>query len=279
MRTAIALTILISGLALAAGAYAEWAFVENLGSPPNTGGGEKQPAMNANGALLVYNLGGDLYLTVWSSGLWSVGMPLPPEINDGSKNATPCWYETTLYYASDRNGGQGGWDIWYTEWDGLTFGSPNNIGPAVNTAADEYWPAVNPTGTILYLARGTDIFFATGGLDDWKDVQATGIGTGKPSAYINGTLYFTDNRAGGEGGQDIWLAAGAGPAFSAAVNLGSEINTAKKEIGASWTSNMRWMYFSSNRADGEGGLDLYRGRYTMAGISEASLGLIKAMFE
>jgi hypothetical protein len=264
---------------MVAGAYADWAYVENLGSPPNTSGVEKQPGIKGEGTIVVYNSGGNLYYSRWVAGSWGIGQMLPATINNGSNNATPNWNGNTLYYSSDRADGEGSWDIWCTGWDGMTFGPPTNLGPGVNTTGDETSPALNPAGDTLYFRKGTDIFYATESGGTWGNVQGTGIGTGRPSGYIDGTLYFSDDRPGGEGGLDVWLTVGSGSSFSAAVNLGSDINTASDELGGSWTSDKRWMHFSSNRPGGEGGYDLYLGRYTMASVTSRSLGRIKAMFE
>lgn len=275
----IRLILVASVLVLFVGAYADWAYVENLGAPPNTAAAEKQPGVNAGGELVVYNSGGNLYLTQWGGGGWSAPSALPASINNGSANATPCWNGSTLYYSSDRPDGEGGWDVWFSMWDGSTFSQPLNLGPGVNTSGSETSPALNPSGNIIYFRKGTDIFYATKVGLDWGNVQGTGVGTGRPAGYIDGTLYFSDDRAGGEGGLDIWLAVGGEGSFSAAVNLGTDINTSNNELGGSWTSDKRWMHFSSDRPGGEGNYDLYRGRFTMAAIKAESLGKIKATFE
>jgi len=273
------LILVASVLAFVAGAYADWAFVENLGTPPNTEAAEKQPGINASGTLLVYNSGGNLYLTQWGGGVWSAPSALPASINNGSANATPCWNGDTLYYSSDRADGEGGWDLWSSEWAGSTFTAPTNLGPVLNTAGSETSPALNPSGDTIYFRKGADIFYATKAGVGWGSVQGTGIGTGRPAGYIDGTLYFSDDRAGGTGGLDIWLAVGSGASFSAAVNLGTDINTSSDEIGGSWTTDKRWMHFSSDRPGGKGNFDLYSGRFTMAAVDTESLGRIKAMFE
>jgi len=271
--------LIASVLTLVAVAYADWAFVENLGAPPNTAAAEKQPGIDGSGTLLVYNSGGNLYGTQWSGGTWGAPLALPASINNGSANATPCWSGSTLYYASDRADGEGGWDLWCSEWDGSAFGPPTNLGPGVNTSGSETSPALNTAGDTLYFRKGTDIFYATKTGITWSNVQGTGIGTGRPAGYVDGTLYFSDDRGGGEGGLDIWLAVGSAGSFSAAVNLGTDVNTSNNELGGSWTSDKRWMHFSSDRPGGEGNYDLYRGRFTMTAVEARSLGEIKAVFE
>ena len=74
-----------------------------------------------------------------------------------------------LYFVSDRPGGLGGTDIWYTLIKNGRSTECVNLGPLVNSPDDEYTP--------FYDQR-------------------------------NGVLYFSSNRPGGKGGHDIYCAAG-----------------------------------------------------------------------
>jgi hypothetical protein len=58
----------------------------------------------------------------------------------------------TLYFHSPRSGGVGGLDIWYSNWVNGSWGEPRNLG-AVNTADNEGWPALNPSGDELWFTR------------------------------------------------------------------------------------------------------------------------------
>lgn len=77
-----------------------------------------------------------------------------------------------LFFVSDRSGGQGGLDIYESEWNGSSWSSPRNLGPAINSSSDEYRP------------------FAV--LDEYGS---------KPQAMI-----FSSNRSGGLGGFDLYMA-------------------------------------------------------------------------
>lgn len=89
---------------------------------------------------------------------------------------------TQMYFSSDREGGLGGFDIWVVSYSkrGKTWGDPVNLGPTINTSADEYWPSINPHNKKLYFSTngrpgmgGTDIYIATP-TDDitvWEDVE------------------------------------------------------------------------------------------------------------
>ncbi len=54
--------------------------------------------------------------------------------------------EGWLYFSSDRQGGQGGWDIYRIKWVNGEWSAPQNMGNGVNTASDERYPIMNPEG-------------------------------------------------------------------------------------------------------------------------------------
>jgi len=55
-----------------------------------------------------------------------------------------------LYFHSSRPGGYGGLDIWVSLKTPAGWGEPVNLGPSVNTAADEGWPFVSADGQELW---------------------------------------------------------------------------------------------------------------------------------
>ncbi len=60
----------------------------------------------------------------------------------------------TLYFHSSRPGGYGGLDIWMTQkTENGTWGTPANLGPGVNTAADEGRPFLTSDGRELWFDR------------------------------------------------------------------------------------------------------------------------------
>lgn len=87
-----------------------------------------------------------------------------------------------LYFASNREGGYGGSDIWVVNISGRSnsWGEPINLGPTINTSSNEYWPYINPHDNKLYFSSdgwpgmgGLDMFMATP-TDDilvWKEVE------------------------------------------------------------------------------------------------------------
>lgn len=72
-----------------------------------------------------------------------------------------------LYFASNRNGGYGGFDIWVSTRTTTTekWGSPKNAGPIVNTAGDELFPYLR-NDSILYFASNGQV--GMGGLDIFR---------------------------------------------------------------------------------------------------------------
>jgi hypothetical protein len=59
----------------------------------------------------------------------------------------------TMFFASNREGGQGGTDIWMSTLgtDGI-WDPPTNLGPSINTAGDEEAPYIAPDGITLYFS-------------------------------------------------------------------------------------------------------------------------------
>ncbi len=70
-------------------------------------------------------------------------------------------------------------------------------------------------------------------------------------------LYFVSDRPGGYGGMDIWYALVKDGVASAPVNLGPMVNSSDDEITPFYDQRNGILYFSSDRAGGKGGLDIY----------------------
>lgn len=76
----------------------------------------------------------------------------------------------TLYFASDRPGGQGGSDIWRSHFDAGTWSAPENLGASVNTPGQEVFPVIN--GGSLYFS--SDAHDNVGGLDIFEIHETDG---------------------------------------------------------------------------------------------------------
>jgi hypothetical protein len=127
-----------------------------------------------------------------------------------------------MFFASDRQGGYGGYDIYisYRQNESWTF--PINLGPAVNTPGDEIAPFFD--GTNLYFASdwhigfgGYDIFQAEQGNGQWTSVSNVGLPINSPRddyGYVYDNLqnvgYLASNRVGGRGAEDLYRVSRAG---------------------------------------------------------------------
>src|SRR5262249_52940468 len=72
-----------------------------------------------------------------------------------------------LYFVSNMDGGQGGYDIWMATWDkaGNKWGTPTNLGNKVNTPEDEMFPFIASDGTLYFSSKG---HIGMGGLDIFR---------------------------------------------------------------------------------------------------------------
>ena len=125
-----------------------------------------------------------------------------------------------LFFASDMPGGFGGKDIWMCHYDKKTkeWGAPVNLGPDINTPGNEVYPFMHQDGTLYFSSDG---YPGMGGLDIYK---APKVGTDKWGKVedmqypinseaddfgiiFEGTKergYFSSNRLGGKGSDDIY---------------------------------------------------------------------------
>ncbi len=121
-----------------------------------------------------------------------------------------------LYFASNRAEGFGGMDLWVSFRQGETWGKPINLGRSVNTPKNEFFPFIHADETLFFASDGHG---GAGGLDLFH-TQKTEMGWEKPTnlGEINSEKddfglivdedmkngYFSSNRAGGKGDDDIY---------------------------------------------------------------------------
>ncbi|MBB6460307.1 OmpA family protein [Flammeovirga kamogawensis] len=67
-----------------------------------------------------------------------------------------------MYYISDRPGGLGGSDIYYSEWIGEEWSRPIALGPEINTVRDELFPSLDKHNKLFFSSNG---WGGLGGLD------------------------------------------------------------------------------------------------------------------
>ncbi|HMS97506.1 MAG TPA: OmpA family protein [Saprospiraceae bacterium] len=105
-----------------------------------------------------------------------------------------------LFFSSNMLGGLGGYDLFYSQIKGDSYGIPTNLGNVINTAADEVSPYYN-NGTLYFSSNGHpniggfDIFYANWNGFNWEGL--TNIGFNYNSAYDD--LFFRFNESGSSG--------------------------------------------------------------------------------
>ena len=128
----------------------------------------------------------------------------PTITNDGKR----------IYFVSDMPGGQGGPDIYYTDWENGTWGPPQNLGSEVNTQGRELFPSVYEDEYLYFASNG---HLGMGGLDiyqlDLKTNEIVNLGYPINTSYDDFGLvrepsghsgFLSSNRKGGKGNDDIY---------------------------------------------------------------------------
>lgn len=164
----------------------------------------------------------DLYVSNYQDGKWNSPRNLGSTVNTAQWESQPAISAdgSTLYFASQRSGGQGGSDIWMSlKLEDGNWSKPINLGTEINTSGNEMAPYIHPDGQ---------------------------------------SLYFSSNGHIGLGGLDLFISrkdkAGR---WQQAENLGYPINTPEDEINIIINTRGELAYMSAIREQGFGGFDLY----------------------
>ncbi|TRX58388.1 OmpA family protein [Fulvivirga sp. M361] len=157
-----------------------------------------------------------IYLSEKRGKVWTKPVKLKYDINKtGYTNTQPAFgvrryrrkNQEVLYFVSNRPGGRGGNDIWYSLMDKTT--PPVNCGAAINTMGNEITPFYHYETNELYFSSdfhfgkgGYDIFKSYGSLKSWKrPVNLEAINSGYDDTYFSWRKYlengtFVSNRTG-----------------------------------------------------------------------------------
>ena len=144
-----------------------------VADPVNQPGGRVEAAFSPDGTMMVLvrwdeaaGKNADLYLSRWDGRVWSRPEPVAA-INSSANERGPAFSQDgrTLFFASDRAGGAGGYDLYAARWDGKSWGVVESLGQPLNTAAAELGPAPSADGTRLFFTsdrngKREDIFVA-----------------------------------------------------------------------------------------------------------------------
>ncbi len=174
------------------------------------------------GTLLTHTGSADLALRWWDGSRWSQPEALSA-LNSSSWDGQPTLSPDAqwLVFASDRPGGAGGLDLYYSRRlpDG-SWEPPQNLGPPVNTSADDAMPWFLPDGRLLYASRSSGRWQLYAALPvapgQWR--QAIALPPPIASEYDeltpvlwHDTLLLASNRSGGRGGYDLYAFPLCGP--------------------------------------------------------------------
>ncbi|MEN7546376.1 PKD domain-containing protein [Rapidithrix thailandica] len=103
--------------------------------------------------------GTDIYVSYYRNGTWQQAHNLGPEVNSPYNERFPFIHsDGTLFFSSDRKSSLGGYDVYYTEKIGGKWVKPINMGPPVNSDANDFSFYIDKPRKIGYVSsnRGLD---------------------------------------------------------------------------------------------------------------------------
>ena len=202
-----------------------WMPAKNIEKSINTVGHDAVVGLAPDGqTLIVYkdDNSGDLYWSKNKGNRWSKPIAFPEPINSKyqESSASYSYNGKQLFFVSNRSGGYGEKDIYYSNSDGNgNWGPAINLGNVVNTEYDEI------------------AVFA----------QADGK-----------TIYFSSKGHEGMGDFDIYKTELVDGQWTKPQNLGYPINSPDPDVFFSIGASGRNAYYSSNREEGMGDQDIYK---------------------
>ena len=192
----------------------------------NTPDNEGAHTLSADGTFMVFTACNrptgyglcDLYYSKKVDGNWTTAISMGPRVNSAASDTEPSLTPDGkgLYFSSDRVGGLGGKDIWYTQRmsDGK-WHVPVNLGAAINTNGYEESPFIHHDGV---------------------------------------TLYFRSNGYPGMGSTDLYMSRWV-DGWSKPTNLGYPINTEGTDGSLTVSLDGVWALYSSDFEDVADGSD------------------------
>jgi OmpA-OmpF porin, OOP family len=162
----------------------------------------------------------EIYVSKLDGGTWLTPQKLPYPVNDENYTTTQPSIgrnlrtgNDILYFVSNRPGGKGGLDIWYTEYEKKTdtWREPQDLDKWVNTVGDECCPFFDISTQTLYFSSrgwknglgGYDIYKAVGSAKKWSETLPMPKPINSPYDDYYFTIlknnkegFFTSNRPG-----------------------------------------------------------------------------------
>jgi len=184
--------------------------------------------------------------------------------------------QKSVWFASNRAGGAGGFDIWTASRAnlGAAWGAAAVVGP-LNSAQNELYLCVSTDGTVMIFSSDRPAPAGGGATDLYLSTRANpGAAWGAPvfitelntagneddPAFSSSSLeiFFSSNRAGSLGGAALWRASwdNVNQVWRTPTRV-AELDTASVEHSPVLSEDGHRLYFSSDRAGGAGSSDFY----------------------
>jgi hypothetical protein len=201
-----------------------------------------------------------------------------PDLNTAYTDGCPAQSPDglSLYMASNRPGGKGGLDIWVSTRASTSdpWGAPVNLAEPINSASDDFCPTPVRGNGLFFVSRRIvegvtcglgDIYFARRNpAYDRSDPQHLACAPAGPNSvldeqgpsYVQGRLYFSRSSAVVLG--DLYVSRRNGRiSFGAATPIVELNDAGANDIQPNVRKDGREIVFSSNRAGGLGGQDIW----------------------
>lgn len=253
----------------------------NLGDGINTEFSEYYPIITLDGSKLIFTrklnyFNEDFFESQQQEKTWSKPISLPGEINTNLNEGALTISQDgqwLIFTGCNFPTGYGSCDLYISYLTADGWSTPENLGSRINTEFWESAPSLSPDKRDLYFSSGRpdgyggkDIYVSHR-LPNGKWSEPENLGPAINSAgdestpFIhadNQTLYFTSNGHIGYGGDDLFLTKkGPKNVWGKPRNLGYPINTIQNEGSLIIAADGSTAYYSSDRSDSRGGLDLY----------------------
>jgi len=188
-------------------------------APLNSKENEANCWISKDGKFMLLHRNGDIFSSTFSGNKWT-----KPEkfkvINSkyDESHASMNQAQDLIYFTSNRPGGRGGKDIYFSKKTGEKWTDPKLLNKKINTKFDEESPFIHEDGTLYFCSKGHNSI----------------------------------------GGYDIFSAEGLGEdKFDDPKNLGIPVNSVEDDLFFFLTSDKKTAYFMSKRPEGKGRGDIY----------------------
>lgn len=192
-----------------------WAKPVSLSDRINSNYREGASTISADGRTLIFTICGprgcDLYESNKVGNEWTEPKSLGAAVNTSGWEAQPSLSSdgNELYFVSERKGGLGGYDIWYSrKGENGSWTKAVNVGAPINTPFDEIAPYIHVN---------------------------------------NQNLYYASNGLPGYGSYDIYVSEKKGDSWQEPQNMGAPLNDFDDQYSFTVTSNGKVAYYSKEQ--------------------------------